>query len=143
MTRLLTLVARVGLWLHRTLYRASGGRIGGRRGNVPILLLTTIGRKTGKRRTVPLQYLAQGETLIVVASNGGSPKHPGWFLNLQAQPRVEVQIGREHTTVHAHQATAEERENLWPKVVELSSGYDDYQRRTTREIPLVILESTQ
>jgi deazaflavin-dependent oxidoreductase (nitroreductase family) len=110
---------------------------------VPILLLTTSGRKTGKRRTVPLQYLAQGETLIVVASNGGSPKHPGWFFNLQAQPRAEVQIGREHTTVQAHQATAEERENLWPKVVELSSGYDDYQRHTTREIPLVILDRTQ
>jgi deazaflavin-dependent oxidoreductase (nitroreductase family) len=139
----MTTLLRFAMWLHRSLYRASGGRIGGRRGNVPILLLTTSGRKTGKRRTVPLQYLAQGETLIVVASNGGSPKHPGWFFNLQAQPRAEVQIGREHTTVQAHQATAEERENLWPKVVELSSGYDDYQRHTTREIPLVILDRTQ
>lgn len=139
----MTALLRFAMWLHRSLYRASGGRIGGRRGNVPILLLTTSGRKTGKRRTVPLQYLAQGETLIVVASNGGSPKHPGWFFNLQAQPRAEVHIGREHRTVQAHQATAEERENLWPKVVELSSGYGDYQRRTTREIPLMILESTQ
>jgi deazaflavin-dependent oxidoreductase (nitroreductase family) len=142
-TRLFTLVFRLGLWLHRTLYRASSGRVGGRRGNVPILLLTTIGRKTGKRRTVPLQYLDQGETLVVVASNGGKPNHPGWFFNLQAQPRVEVQVGRERRTGHAHQATVEEREQLWPKVVELWSGYDEYQRRTEREIPLVILEGSQ
>ena len=140
MTALLTYLLRFAMWLHRSLYRASGGRIGGKRGNVPILLLTTRGRKTGKRRTVPLQYLAQAETLVVVASNGGRPKHPGWLFNLRAEPRVDVEIGRERTLMHARQATAEERENLWPKVVELSSGYDEYQRRTEREIPLVILE---
>ncbi len=140
MTALLTYLLRFAMWLHRSLYRASGGRIGGKRGTVPILLLTTTGRVTGKRRTVPLQYLAGEQMLVVVASNGGRPRHPGWFFNLRAEPRVEVQIGREHTVMHARQATEEERERLWPKVVELSSGYDDYQRRTEREIPLVILE---
>jgi deazaflavin-dependent oxidoreductase (nitroreductase family) len=137
MTRLLF---RLALWLHRTLYRLSGGKIGGRRGNVPILLLTTTGRKTGKRRTVPLQYLAEGDALVVIASNGGRPNHPGWFFNLEAQPRAEAQVGRDHWVVNARRATAEERERLWPKVVELWRGYDEYQRRIEREIPLVILQ---
>lgn len=131
------------MWLHRTIYRVSGGRVGGRRGSVPILLLTTVGRVTGKQRTVPLQYLADGESLVVVASNGGRPRHPGWFFNLRAEPRVEVEIGRERRAMHAREATEQEREHLWPKVVELWSGYDKYQRGTTRRIPLVILNAAQ
>jgi len=134
---------RFVIGLHRALYRASGGRIGGRRGTVPILLLTTVGRKTRKKRTVPLQYLAQAEALVVVASNGGRPKHPAWFLNLRAEPSVEVEVGREHTAMRARAATPEERKLLWPQVVEFWSGYDDYQRNTSREIPLVILEGTR
>ncbi|HWQ23909.1 MAG TPA: nitroreductase/quinone reductase family protein [Gaiellaceae bacterium] len=140
---IMTALLRLAMWLHRTLYRASGGRIGDRRGAVPILLLTTVGRVTGKRRTVPVQYLDQGERLAVVASNGGRPRHPGWFFNLRAEPRVEVEIGRERTAMHARVATEEERERLWPKVVELWSGYEEYQRGTTRRIPLVILESSR
>jgi F420H(2)-dependent quinone reductase len=138
--RLSRFVLRLAMWLHKTLYRASGGRIGGRRGAVPILLLTTTGRRTGKRRTVPLQYLADGETLVVVASNGGRPANPSWFHNLRAQSRVEVEIGRERRAMQAREATAEERGRLWPAVVGLWSGYADYQRGTAREIPLVILE---
>jgi deazaflavin-dependent oxidoreductase (nitroreductase family) len=136
-------VFRAVIGLHRALYRATGGRIGGRRGTVPILLLTTVGRKTRKRRTVPLQYLAQAEALVVVASNGGRPKHPAWFLNLHADPSVEVEIGRKHSAMRAREATLDERTLLWPQVVELWSGYDDYQRNTSREIPLVILEGTR
>jgi F420H(2)-dependent quinone reductase len=128
------------MWLHRTLYRASGGRIGGRRGTVPILLLTTTGRRTGKQRAVPLQYLADGEMLVVVASNGGRAANPGWFHNLRAHSRVEVEVGSDRRTMRARPASAEERARLWPKLVELWSGYADYQRRTEREIPLVILK---
>lgn len=135
-------VFRAFIGLHRTLYRASGGRIGGGRKNVPILLLTTSGRKTGKRRTVPVQYLAEGETHVVVASNGGRPTHPAWFLNLRAEPRVEVEIGRVRTVMHAREATAEERERLWPLLVEFWPTYDKYQRGTTRELPIVILEGS-
>jgi F420H(2)-dependent quinone reductase len=135
------LVFRAFIGLHRTLYRASGGRIGGGRA-VPILLLTTVGRKTGKRRTVPVQYLAEGETLVVVASNGGKSTHPAWFLNLRAEPRVEVETGRVRTVMHAREATAEERERLWPPLVELWPTYDKYQRGTTRELPVVILEGS-
>ena len=132
-------LARAAIWLHRTLYRLSGGRVGGRRGTVPILLLTTIGRKTGRRRTVPLQYLADGDLLVVVASNGGRDSHPAWLLNLRAEPRVEVRRGRERQTMRAEEATGAERELLWPRMVELWPGYDDYRRRTSRELSLVIL----
>jgi deazaflavin-dependent oxidoreductase (nitroreductase family) len=132
-------LARAAIRLHAALYRLSGGKIGGRRGTVPILLLTTAGRRSGRRRTVPLQYLAEGGALVVVASNGGRDHHPGWLHNLRAQPRVEVRRGRETQTMRAEEVTSAEREQLWPRVVELWRGYDEYRARTRREIPLVIL----
>ena len=135
------LVFRVMSALNAWLYRLSGGKIAGSMKGAPIVLLTTTGRKTGKTRVTPLLYLRDGENLVVVASKGGAPNHPVWFLNLEANPDVDVEVGRTRERRRARRATSEERERLWPKVVEMYSSYADYQAKTAREIPLVILES--
>jgi F420H(2)-dependent quinone reductase len=124
---------------HEFWYRLSGGIIGGRVGGLPILLLTTTGRKSGKKRTMPLVYLPDGENMIVIASNGGADQHPAWWLNLRSNPKAEVQVGRDTKTVVAEKATGEERDRLWRQVVELYHGYDEYSRMTEREIPVVTL----
>ena len=127
---------------HTALYRASGGLIGHRvPGAPPTLLLTHVGAKSGQKRVSPLSYTkGDGDDLVLVASKGGHPKNPAWFYNLTANPDTEVQVGREHRRVHARVATPEERERLWPRVVDNYGGYADYQKRTERQIPLVILE---
>jgi deazaflavin-dependent oxidoreductase (nitroreductase family) len=127
---------------HTALYRATGGRIGHRvPGAPPMLLLDHVGAKSGAKRTSPLVYVRDGEDVVLVASKGGYPKNPGWFYNLKANPDTEVQIGSEHRLVRAHVADAEERKRLWPMALKTYGGYADYQKRTEREIPLVILES--
>jgi deazaflavin-dependent oxidoreductase (nitroreductase family) len=126
--------------VHRVLYRASGGRIGARIWNLPIVLLTTVGRTTGKPRTTPLCALPRGDALIVIASFGGSDTPPGWWLNLEHSPRATVQLGRERHRVTARTTVGDEREDLWAEVVERAPGYLTYARRTTREIPVVVLE---
>lgn len=126
--------------LHVALFRASGGRIGGRlRGNLPVLLLTTAGRKSGKQRTTPLLYVRDGDQYAIVASVGGAPKHPAWYLNLQDDPDATIQIGHQRIDVRAETAAPEERTRLWALVTEMYSGYDAYQAKTTREIPVVVL----
>ena len=118
----------VNLWL----YERTGGRVGGRHGGAPVLLLRTTGRKTGKRRTTPLLYLADEAKLVIVASNGGSPTHPTWFLNLGANPDVEVQIGRELRPVRARVTEGEERAALWTKAVAM---YGALRRVPARDRP--------
>jgi deazaflavin-dependent oxidoreductase (nitroreductase family) len=108
---------------------------------MPVLLLTTAGRKTGRRRTTPLTYLDDVDRLVLVASYGGAPRHPSWYLNLTAQPEVEVTRGRRTVRMQARTATPDERAELWPRVTSRYRGYAAYQERTTREIPLVILTS--
>jgi deazaflavin-dependent oxidoreductase (nitroreductase family) len=127
---------------HTLLYRASGGLIGHHVPGVPpTLLLTHVGAKSGQKRISPLSYTkGDGDDLVLVASKGGYPKNPAWFHNLKAHPDTEVQVGREHRQVHARVATPEERKRLWPRVVDNWSDYAEYQKRTEREIPLVILE---
>jgi deazaflavin-dependent oxidoreductase (nitroreductase family) len=126
---------------HTTAYRLTGGLIGHRfPGAPPSLLLEHVGAKSGTKRTSPLTYLADGDDLVLVASKGGNPRNPAWFHNLRAHPDVTVQVGSKRRAVRARVATPEERERLWPKVVDLYGGYAGYQRRTEREIPLVILE---
>ena len=122
------------------LYKATDGRVTGSHGGAPVLLLTTTGRRSGKQRTTPLLYLEDDGTLVVVASYGGAPKHPAWYLNLSANPEVEVQIGRNVERRRARTADAEERSRLWPRLVAMYGSYASYQTRTTREIPVVILE---
>lgn len=127
--------------VHSAIYRATGGRIGHRLpGLAPMLLLDHLGARTGTRRTSPLLYLADGDDLVLVASKGGHPRHPGWYHNLRAHPDTTVQVGTERRAVHARVATPAERCRLWPRAVEAYPGYARYQHRAEREIPLVILE---
>jgi deazaflavin-dependent oxidoreductase (nitroreductase family) len=108
---------------------------------MPVLMLTTVGRKTGKRRTVPLTYFEEDGAIVLVASYGGRPYNPAWFENLMAAGEGEVTIGREHRRCRARRATDDERGRLWPRIVETYSGYAAYQAKTSREIPLAILDS--
>lgn len=126
---------------HTLVYRATGGRIGHRLPGLPqMLLLDHVGAKSGTRRTIPLLYLEDGRDVVIVASKGGHPRNPGWYHNLLANADTTVQIGRERRAVRARVADAGERARLWPKAVALYGSYRDYQERTEREIPLVILE---
>jgi F420H(2)-dependent quinone reductase len=128
--------------LHERSYRLSGGRLGGKLAGLPVLLLTTTGRKSGETRTVPLTYFEDGDAIVVVGSKGGSPRHPDWYLNLLANPGVDVQIGREHRQLRARRATDEEAGRLWPVVLAGAPGYGRYRAKTSREIPLVLLEAS-
>ncbi len=126
---------------HTAIYRASRGLIGHRfPGAPPALLLDHVGARSGMRRTSPLVYTVDGQNLVLVASKGGYPKNPAWFHNLRANPDTTVQVGSGRRDVHARVADAEERARLWPMVLKTYSGYAAYQKRTEREIPLVILE---
>jgi len=128
-------------------YKLTRGRIGGTwrvgaawKHPVPICLLEHTGRRTGKRRTTPLVYLRDGDRLVVVASQAGRPKDPLWFRNLQADPAVTVQVRGDRWPARARTAGAEERAELWPRLVDLYSDYDSYQSWTDREIPVVVLD---
>ncbi len=124
---------------HLIWYRLTGGVIGGSFGGRPILLLSTTGRRSGRSRTTPLQYMEDGENMVVVASNGGNPWHPAWWLNLERNPDAEVQVRNEKRRVKAEKAEGEERERLWQLVVEMYSGYEGYRKTANREIPVVVL----
>ena len=126
---------------HVAIFRATRGRVGGSAYGAPVLLLHHKGAKSGKKRVAPLLYLPDGDRMAIVASKGGYPKNPAWFHNLMAHPDTEVELPREgRLAVSAHKASAEERRDLWPRVVDLYSVYADYQDSTSREIPVVVLE---
>lgn len=130
-------MSRINTWL----YKATGGRIGGKfLQGAPVALLTTTGRKTGQPRISPLLYLRDGDRVIVVASHGGREKNPMWYLNLKANPQVQVQIKKEVLNLTARDATEEERAKYWPQLVKMYSSYEDYQSWTDRTIPIVICE---
>jgi deazaflavin-dependent oxidoreductase (nitroreductase family) len=134
--RLLRLLTR----FHVALYRASRGRLGGRvRKTALVLLLTATGRKSGKQRTIPLLYLEDGGRYVVIASLGGAPKHPVWYLNLLANPAATIRVGDRVLAVTAKTAVPEERDRLWLLAVQMYPPYNDYRARTDREIPVVIL----
>ena len=126
--------------IHRWLYRTSGGRVGGRMMGMPVLLLTTTGRKTGEPRTSPLMYFPEGDACVVIASNAGEPQLPAWWLNLRADPRATVRRGREVARVRAREAAGEERARLWAKLIQLDRSYETYRQRTTRQLTVVLLE---
>ncbi len=133
---------------HLRVYRESGGSDGhlwdssvaGGRGLVPSLLLTTTGRRSGEQRTSPLIYGATEKGFVVVGSKGGADTHPGWYLNLLVNAVVKVQVGTEQFAARARIATGQERTRLWQQMVELYSPYSEYQNKTRREIPVVVLE---
>jgi deazaflavin-dependent oxidoreductase (nitroreductase family) len=126
--------------LHTFLYRTTTGRIGHRLVDNNMLLLTTTGRATGRKHTVPLLYLRDGSRLVVIASYGGRPNDPEWHRNLIANPRASVQILGEHREIEATVMTDAERSEWWPKVVAANKDYAVYQSRTDRRIPLIWLE---
>ena len=107
----------------------------------PTLLLTTIGRKSGKQLTLPLIYGIDGERHVIVASKGGAPEHPAWYLNLQSNPQVDVQVAARKFQAIARTTHGEERQRLWEMMASIYPPYPDYQKRTNREIPVVVLET--
>ena len=125
--------------LHRAAYRASGGRIGARLAGLDMLLLTSVGRTSGLERTIPLACFRNGDDWIIVASNNGKDQHPGWYLNLQKNPKARMRIGREERRVRAIVAEGEERARLWPWLRRENPMYAKYEQNTKREIPVVIL----
>jgi len=141
---------------HPRIYRWSGGRIGGKMANLPVLLLETIGRKSGERRETALTYMpypvarrgqsgAPGgardvDSFVVIASVLGEPKHPAWYLNLRADPKIAIQVKSSRIAVEARDAEGEEREQIWNDLIELSPDYSQYRTKTDRRIPVVVLD---
>jgi F420H(2)-dependent quinone reductase len=126
---------------HVALYRTTRGVIGHRVPFAPpMLLLDHVGARSGRARTSPLAYVRDADAYVVVASKGGHPRHPAWFHNLRAHPDTTIQVGASRRRVRARVATPEERERLWPRAVDAWGPFESYQRRTRREIPLVVLE---
>jgi deazaflavin-dependent oxidoreductase (nitroreductase family) len=135
------MMMRVVTGFHKAVFRASNGRLANRGYGMPVLQLTTTGRKSGKRRTTMLTSPVQdGDRMVLVASNGGDDRHTSWFLNLRDDPKVEVTMDGRTRPMRARVASAEEKSELWPRVVAAHGGYAQYQTRTDRDIPLVILE---
>jgi deazaflavin-dependent oxidoreductase (nitroreductase family) len=134
-------IARQVNHLHRALFKRSGGRIAGKGFGMPVVELVTTGRKSGKRRSTMLTSPVQeGDNVVIVASWGGDDRHPLWYLNLLEDPEVDLTMGGQTRKMRARTASSEERAALWPRVVGAYKGYGQYQTKTEREIPLVILE---
>jgi len=132
-------VKRWGTRLHAALYRLTRGRLLGRVGGQPVLLLETVGRRTGRPRTTPVQYLADGAAFVVVAANGGAPRPPAWWLNLCADPRARVQVGTDLLDVGARTAAGEERALLWLRLTAANRYLDGAAHKAGRELPVVVL----
>ena len=126
--------------LNVPLYRISRGRLGGKVGRAPVLLLTTTGRRSGQRRTAPVLYLRDGERLVVIGSNAGNHRAPAWSLNLKANPEAEVEVGSERSLVRARVTEGEERAVLWQRMNEQYAGFDAYDANTSRDIAVFALE---
>jgi deazaflavin-dependent oxidoreductase (nitroreductase family) len=132
---------KIGTGLHRAVFTVSKGRISGTALGMPVVKLDTLGRRSGKRRSTMLTVpIVAGERLVLVASFGGDDRHPAWFRNLQANPAVRVTMAGSTRAMIARVATDEEKARLWPQIIATYQGYADYQRRTDRPIPVVILE---
>ena len=124
---------------HVFFYKLSGGRIGGRIHKADVLLLTTTGRKTGKKRTTPLLYVRDGNRLVIIASNGGRPIDPSWWMNLKRNPIAMVQVKSLKETIYAQRAIGSEKERLWRLMTNVYPAYDNYLKKTDRDIPVVVL----
>ena len=126
--------------LHTLIYRLSRGRLWARMIGIPVLLLTTTGRKTGKRHIKPLGYFNDRGNYVIIASSGGSDHHPAWFLNLRANPQVTIQIQDRILEAHTEIASLEERQRLWEMLIRLAPSYGSYEKRTRRVIPMIVLK---
>ncbi|MBA2608365.1 MAG: nitroreductase family deazaflavin-dependent oxidoreductase [Actinobacteria bacterium] len=126
---------------HRTLVNVSSGKLGGKIAGMPAVILTTTGRKTGeKRQSMLTAPIIDGDTVVLIASYGGGPKHPQWYLNLQADPNVQITRDGKTKNYMARTASPAERAEMWPKVTDAYKGYSSYQEKTDREIPVVIFD---
>ena len=129
------------MWsMHRRIYRATGGRLGGSISGMKVLILTTTGRKSGQERATPLMHFEDDGRYVVVASNAGEPRDPAWWLNLKAKPEASVQIGRDEQPVRATEAEGQERDRLWKRLIDINDDYAVYEERTDRRIPVVLLD---
>jgi deazaflavin-dependent oxidoreductase (nitroreductase family) len=126
--------------LNAPVYRLTRGRVGGKLGKAPILLLTTTGRKSGQPRTAPVLYLADGDRYVVINTNAGNEKTPAWSLNLRANPEAEVEVGSKRVKVRARLAEGEERADLWRRHMQQYSGWEFYESKLDREIGVFVLE---
>jgi deazaflavin-dependent oxidoreductase (nitroreductase family) len=135
-------IGQLFIGAHVRMYQFTGGRLGGKIAGTHVVLLTTTGRKSGKRRTVPLASFEDGGDRLIVASAAGSPQHPAWYNNLTANPEVTVQLGPRVYTAHAETVPSDERARLWKLVVSQSPGFADYEKKAgSREIPIVRLKA--
>jgi F420H(2)-dependent quinone reductase len=125
--------------LHAWVYRRSGGRVLGRMGGQPVLLLQTTGRRSGRARTTPVQYLADGDTFVVVASNAGAARPPAWYLNLRADPHARIEVGPRSAEVRAQEAAGQERAELWQRLTAANRYLERAARKAGRELPLMAL----
>jgi deazaflavin-dependent oxidoreductase (nitroreductase family) len=123
-------------------FRSSGGQVGGQFAGAPVLILTSTGAKTGQKRTTPMMYLRDGDRMAVFASKAGAPTNPDWYHNLVANPRATVEVGTETFEVEAEVATREERDRLYATQAERYPGFKEYEEKTTRVIPVVLLRRT-
>lgn len=121
-------------------FRANGGKVGGQFAGRPLLLLSTVGVRSGLTRTSPLAYTTDGERYVIIASKGGAPSHPDWYHNLVANPLVTVEVGTEQFQARATIAEGEERTRLFDKMAAQMPGFAEYQRKVERQIPVVVLE---
>ena len=137
--RLATLAGKLNV----AVYRLTRGRVGGRMENAPVCILHTVGRKSGKPRVSPLLYLADGDDIVLVASRGGSDAMPGWYFNLMDMDAAEVEIKGTRTKMRPRRASPEEKATYWPKLNAIYSHYEDYQQRTSRDIPVIVMSPTK
>ena len=134
-------VAKLLTKMHESAFRASRGRIAGKAFGMPVVMLTTTGRKSGQPRTTMLTSpIVDGDTVVLIASYGGDDRHPAWYLNLTANPEVELTMQGHTRRMRARVGTAEEKSSMWPRITAAYKGYGQYQKRTDRDIPVVILE---
>ena len=134
-----TKLARAATGTHAAIYRASKGKVAGSMGGRQVSLLTTTGRRSGKRHTTPVMTFPHPDGLVIIASNGGSDRMPSWYYNLTAHPLVQVQTGAHASTMTARTASPDEKAQIWPGIVAAASNFGNYQTKTSRDIPVVIL----
>jgi F420H(2)-dependent quinone reductase len=134
---------KIGWWIHRKLYRLTRGRFGRRSNGFEVLLLTTKGRMTGKPRDVAIQCVEHGNGWAVIASYAGEPRDPAWRLNLLAEPMAMVRVRSRVARVRARDAAGAERDDLWARFVAVDDAYEEYQRRTSRILPVIVLEPVE
>lgn len=133
------IIFRLFISMFTWFYQRTDGKIGGQMQGLGVLLLTTIGRKTGQKRVTPLGYFEHEGAYVIIASNAGADHHPAWFHNLKSNPQVGLQIREKHLTAIAEPAEPALRQQLWDKLIKIAPGYKGYEKRTSREIPMVLL----